>query len=274
LERSKSGVLTDTITDVIISLVIVTRNEERNISKCLRSIFEQDWKDKFRGSAKKYEIIVVDGGSTDKTREIIFVNECKHGIPISIIDGTGNPIGLNRNLGAKNAKGKILFFTEGDCFLRNGTLKKIGSLFQEESLIAWSTCALPSKSSWIICLTYRIYDVCRYLLAKTRLGFSLSGSVLAIRKKAFLKLKGFGKGTSMNDDGSLGRKIHETYRRQYIFSINQRYAIYRSMSRFDKGYFKALDHYIYVLTNFFPFLKPLLRNKMAYTGRKFYEGKT
>src|SRR6266850_4640973 len=46
------------ISDMNISVVIITKNEEANIERCLRSV---DWAD---------EIIVLDSGSTDRTVEI------------------------------------------------------------------------------------------------------------------------------------------------------------------------------------------------------------
>jgi len=47
----------------LVSLIIPTLNEEKNIGRCLRSILGQTY--------KNIEIIVVDNNSTDKTREIV-----------------------------------------------------------------------------------------------------------------------------------------------------------------------------------------------------------
>ncbi|PIP12385.1 MAG: glycosyl transferase, partial [bacterium (Candidatus Stahlbacteria) CG23_combo_of_CG06-09_8_20_14_all_40_9] len=48
-----------------ISIVIPCRNEEKFIGKCLDSIIEQDY------PKDKLEILVVDGMSEDRTREIM-----------------------------------------------------------------------------------------------------------------------------------------------------------------------------------------------------------
>ena len=45
-----------------VSVVVTTRNEERNIERCLESIAAQTW--------KNIEIVVVDNGSTDRTKEL------------------------------------------------------------------------------------------------------------------------------------------------------------------------------------------------------------
>jgi glycosyltransferase involved in cell wall biosynthesis len=48
-----------------ISVIIPCRNEEKFISKCLDSIIQQDY------PKENLEVLVIDGMSEDKTREII-----------------------------------------------------------------------------------------------------------------------------------------------------------------------------------------------------------
>jgi len=48
----------------IVSVIITTKNEEKNIENCLRSIKNQNY------PREKIEIIVVDNNSLDKTKEI------------------------------------------------------------------------------------------------------------------------------------------------------------------------------------------------------------
>ena len=53
----------------IVSVIIPCRNEEKFIAKCLDSIIEQDY------PKDKLEVLVVDGMSEDRTREIMKENE-------------------------------------------------------------------------------------------------------------------------------------------------------------------------------------------------------
>ena len=58
----------------MISVVIPTYNEEKNIKKCLKQFDNQTL------NRDKFELIVVDGNSTDKTREIaekVYINGLK-----------------------------------------------------------------------------------------------------------------------------------------------------------------------------------------------------
>lgn len=92
----------------LVSVVIATRNEEKNIENCIKSVLDQTYKD--------IEIIVVDNGSMDGTVEIvkslgIVVFELAKEISI---EGIKNYRGAQVNLGVKKSKGDIIFFPDAD----------------------------------------------------------------------------------------------------------------------------------------------------------------
>ncbi len=93
-----------------LSVIVAIRNEEDHIERCLDSLIEQDL------SHEKYEIIVVDGMSDDKTRELL--DKCQTIFP-SLVRTFDNPEkiqSVGRNIGIKNAKGKaILIFSGHAC---------------------------------------------------------------------------------------------------------------------------------------------------------------
>lgn len=51
--------------DYTVAIVIPTLNEERFIERCLDSVISQTF------PFKEMDVMVVDGGSSDKTREIV-----------------------------------------------------------------------------------------------------------------------------------------------------------------------------------------------------------
>lgn len=86
-----------------VSVVVVVLNMESTIHGCLSSLKSLSY------PKEKYEIIVVDGGSTDKTPTI-----CREfGLRYVIEKKRGR--GLARNIGIKNAKGEIVAFIDADC---------------------------------------------------------------------------------------------------------------------------------------------------------------
>jgi len=87
-----------------VSVIIPTLNEEKNIDICLESVVAQE-------TNAKYEIIVCDGKSNDRTVEIakIYTNK--------VILSEVKSIGLQRNYGANLADGKYLLFVDADTIL-------------------------------------------------------------------------------------------------------------------------------------------------------------
>lgn len=85
-----------------VSIIVLCRNEERFIAGCLDSLLEQSYlKDKM-------EILVVDGMSEDKTREIIGRYSKEHAF-IKLVDNPKKFTPFALNLGIKNAKGGVIF---------------------------------------------------------------------------------------------------------------------------------------------------------------------
>jgi glycosyltransferase involved in cell wall biosynthesis len=103
----------------MISVVVPTYNEEANIASCLESLCNQTL------PRERYEIIVVDGNSKDRTREIaeryadlVFVQ-------------TSKKVGGARNDGAKAAKGEIIATTDADCIIPPDWLERIEEDFAD-----------------------------------------------------------------------------------------------------------------------------------------------
>jgi glycosyltransferase involved in cell wall biosynthesis len=84
-----------------VSIIIPCRNEERFIGKCLDSIIAQDY------SKDKLEILVVDGMSNDKTREIIKEYSKQHQY-INLLDNQGKIVPTALNIGIQKAQGTII----------------------------------------------------------------------------------------------------------------------------------------------------------------------
>lgn len=83
-----------------VSVIIPVFNEEKVIAGCLSSLSRQSYKD--------IEVIVVDDGSTDQTKNIV------KGFSVELLEQKHLGPGFSRNQGAQIATGEILVFVDAD----------------------------------------------------------------------------------------------------------------------------------------------------------------
>lgn len=105
----------------MVSLIIVNHNGQKFIGKCIDSLLQIKY--------PAYEIIVVDNGSTDNSKEIIksyLIHPHFHFFPL------GKNLGLSKaqNEGAKLAKGKLLFFLNNDVLVDKDIISNLVKMYE------------------------------------------------------------------------------------------------------------------------------------------------
>lgn len=182
-----------------ISVIIPTYNEEDVIGKCLESLSQQTYKD--------LEIIVVDDGSTDGTvkKVLLFTN---HKSLITVLQQKHLGPGAARNLGAKEAKGKILVFVDADMTFEPDFIEKL-----VEPIISGKTKGTFSKDEYVSNwnnVWARCWSINSGWEPKRRhpKGYPDKQKVFrAILKSEFEKVEGFDVTRGYNDDWSLSEKL-------------------------------------------------------------------
>lgn len=108
-----------------ITIVIPTYNEEKNIEKCLKSIFRQNY------PQDKLEIILVDNYSKDKT-----VAVAKQ-FPVKIIYSRLKNPERSKMLAFRQAQGELFYYLDADVELvgRNWFVKMLKPLLEDATLI-------------------------------------------------------------------------------------------------------------------------------------------
>lgn len=96
--------------DLDVSLIICTRNRASQLTACLEEVkrlqFEGAW-----------EIVVVDNGSTDGTSAVIDAAAPDMPAPLVKVLEPKPGLGLARNAGIAAARGRIIIFTDDDCYV-------------------------------------------------------------------------------------------------------------------------------------------------------------
>ncbi len=107
-----------------ISICTTTFNEEKSIAKLLDSLLNQ--------TLKPIDIIIVDGGSTDKTVEIIRHYQKKDNRIKLLVEKCSRSRG--RNLGIEIAKSEIVAMTDAGCVAKPNWLKNLIQPFVNEQV--------------------------------------------------------------------------------------------------------------------------------------------
>ncbi len=103
----------------MISVIVPAYNEEQNIGACLESLSHQTL------PRDQYEIIVVDGGSKDRTSEI-----AARSADMVFIQ-TSKKVGGARNDGVLKSLGEIIATTDADCLIPQDWLGIISTGFEK-----------------------------------------------------------------------------------------------------------------------------------------------
>lgn len=145
---------------MLLSIVIPTLNEEKYLPRLLESIKSQPFSD--------YEIIVSDGGSSDKTRELAAAAGCR----VVKYDEHRHP-SWQRNKGVEVAQGEILLFLDADSVLQNNFLETVIKEFNERQLVGagFYISFNPNKASYnIYSGLYNFFCFCRQYFAPASIG--------------------------------------------------------------------------------------------------------
>lgn len=183
-----------------ISVIIPAYNSGATISRALESVLRQ--------SRQADEIITVDDGSTDDTREVI-----KNFPEVTYIHQDNQGPAAARNNGAKTAKGEYIAFLDSDDYWLAGHLKNLASVLESNPDIQWAASAYRKSfldgREKIVRLQKRHYSPGNrvdYFSATPNLHF-LSVISTAVRRDLFIAAGGFAERYFRGEDLSLWLRL-------------------------------------------------------------------
>lgn len=221
------------LTKPLISVIIATKNEGKNIARVLKSLSTQTY--------KHLEVILVDSDSTDDT---ILVAK-KFGAKKYVLrrkmfpKGTKNFRGVQVNYGVKKSKGEVIFFPDADMTFDRDLLAEIA--YSSNMFDAWY---IPETV------------IGRGLFGKVR-NFERSfynqtpiDAVRAVRREIFNKVGGYDERNILfgPDDWDLTKMIKQrtqniTLTKRRIYHHEERLSLKEYLEKKDK-YNKTFEEYI------------------------------
>ena len=103
---------------MLLSIIIPAFNAEKYVANSIKNIFKQ------RINNDSFEVIIVNDGSVDKTKEMVLKLQKEHS-NVVLLNQENKGSSVARNNGIKLAKGEYIFFFDCDDYLADDTLPVI-----------------------------------------------------------------------------------------------------------------------------------------------------
>lgn len=173
-----------------VSIIIPAFNEAKHIGECLDSVLRLNY------PKDKYDILVVDNGSTDDTLSIVREKG------VRFIELPVGKVGAVRNAGAKNTESEIVAFIDSDCIAKeNWLLSAVKKLKCANVGAVGGAYNLRDDASWVE----------RGWVLGDRSGnyqvTSLVGGSFIVSRQLFERLSGFDEEINAGEDTKLSKSI-------------------------------------------------------------------
>ena len=224
----------------LVSIIIPTYCEEKNIERCLKSVKKQ----KFEKG--KIEIVVVDSNSPDNTKSIAK----KYTDKVVNIENRG--ISQARNTGFKVSRGEIVVFIDADTFFHPACIMKILEEFKSKIVVCVHPTILTYDGDLLGNIVHRIFG---HYLVKVLLLFGkpLFPICAAYRREVLEKVNGFNEKITVGEDLDLSLRVSKFGK--CVFT-NKAIA-FTSLRRFEKsGLLPSLLFQLYCYIKLFLLNRP------------------
>jgi glycosyltransferase involved in cell wall biosynthesis len=181
------------------SICIPTLNEEKYVGGILSCLTKQTFKD--------FEVIVVDGKSTDKTKGVVLGFKDK--LDIKFMQCPKRGVSCQRNYAAKKAKNEYIIFFDADVQIDNDFIEKIREYLEKNDI--------DILTSWNKPLSTRIDDELLFLFNNffaleliKKISPGAIGVFICVKRKSFEKIGGFRENINYAEDYDLVKRFFKS----------------------------------------------------------------
>lgn len=176
------------------SIIIPAKNEQEYLPHCLDSLSRLNY------PREKFEILVIDNGSTDTTVEIAR----QYNANVFICPDLS--IGGLRNFGAHHAQGQVLAFLDADCTVTADWLQAAARWKDELEVCCFgSPPEVPENATWV----QRAWALVRYKRETVENVQWLESMNMFVRKEIFDKIHGFDEFLTTCEDYDLSLRLQD-----------------------------------------------------------------
>lgn len=166
----------------LLSIIVPVLNEEKYIGQLLHLLLQQ--------TQQNFEIIVVEGGSTDKTVSVVkgFIRQHLN-INITLLLASHKGVSFQKNLGAKKAKADLLLFLDADVSFSSTFVAEALSEFNHHHFDIATTRWFPADTKSIDTILSFFYN--RYQEMTRESSPVIYGWMILVKKELHKRVNGF-----------------------------------------------------------------------------------
>lgn len=218
---------------MFVSIIITTKNEEKNIENCLRSIQKQTY------PLDRLEVIVVDNNSTDRTSVLVGSFQDKARLLSVQFFTKGPERSAQRNFGVEKSKGECFLYLDADMILHQDVVRDCVAMVEKSP----DTVALYVSE---IVMGKKFFSQVRRF-ERSFYDATVIDCARFIKKASFQQVHGFDEQLTGPEDWDLDKKLRQIGNIGLVTT-----PIYHNESEFElgkyldkKGYYaKKFDAYI------------------------------
>ena len=181
----------------MISVVVPAFNAEKTLGACLDALLEQT------APRETYEIIVVDDGSTDRTKQTA------EAYGVRVFSEANRGAAAARNLGVQNARGEIVLFVDADSVPDRNWIQEMAAPFHDPSIAGASGQKKTRQQNLWARLVQLEYDFKYDRMAVHAAIDFVDSSTAAYRREVLLANGGFDTTLKEAEDTELSYRLAE-----------------------------------------------------------------
>lgn len=252
---------------VKISVVISTYNRADVLPRAIESVLKQTFSD--------FELIIIDDGSTDRTREIVENFERKDNrVRYIYQENSGGP-SSPKNTGIKNAQGEYIAILDSDDEWMPEKLAKQMALFNENPNLGFVSCNSIvvdgiRKKEWVYKIPrYKKSEIFENIMARDYMG---SGSGMVYKKSVFSNVGFFDENLKSSQDKEMRMRLAQEYEFDFIDESLFKYYVHkenRSKVLGIEGKEKDHEYIFEKYRKYYEGHPKIYSNKLRYDGTRY-----